>query len=277
MTKFIQNIGSLCETYDHFIIDIFGVIHDGIKPFPETIRTLQALKMSGKKLCLLSNSPRRAHNAAAQMQDMGIDRALYDHIVTSGESTHDALIGENHEFGHDCWFIGKYVVEEIVEGIPDMRLHNGPEKASFILNAIPGTSPPEVADFKDKLKIALDKDLPMICANPDLVVHVGDTLYECAGTFAAMYADMGGRVIYHGKPHAPVYGRCYELLGKPDKSSICAIGDSLHTDIAGANNFGIDSILNLAGIHREELTPETLISLDEQPHKPTYAVNGFVW
>lgn len=277
MAKHISNIGTLCETYDYFIIDIFGVLHDGIRPFKETLRTLQALKMSGKTLCLLSNSPRRAHNAAGQMETMGIARNLYDHIVTSGESTHDALVGDNHEFGQDCWFIGKYVVEEIVADIPDMRLHSGPEEASFVLNAIPGTSPPEVADFKAKLQIALNKDLPMICANPDLVVHVGDHLYECAGTFAAMYEDIGGRVHYHGKPHAPVYERCYELLGKPDKSSICAIGDSLHTDIAGANNFGIDSILNLAGIHREELTADTLSHLNDQPHKPTYVVNGFVW
>lgn len=119
--------------------------------------------------------------------------------------------------------------------------------------------------------------MPMICSNPDLVVHIGDELYECAGTFAKIYADMGGRVIYHGKPYAPVYERCFELLGNPEKSRLCAIGDSLHTDIAGANGFGIDGILNLAGIHREEITPEALESLNDQPHLPRYVVNGFVW
>jgi HAD superfamily hydrolase (TIGR01459 family) len=211
------------------------------------------------------------------MEDMGLSRDLYAHIVTSGESTHTDLASNNHNYGRDCWFIGKYVVEEIVKGLDGMHLHNGPENASFILNAIPGTSPPEVAEFKANLQIALDKDLPMICANPDLVVHVGNTLYECAGTFAAMYEDMGGRVIYHGKPHAPVYERCNELLGKPDKKEICAIGDSLHTDIAGANNFGVNSVLNLDGIHREELDADTLLKLKDQPHKPTYAMHGFVW
>ncbi|MFP4313364.1 MAG: TIGR01459 family HAD-type hydrolase [Alphaproteobacteria bacterium] len=294
MARYIQNIGALCDQYDYFIIDIFGVIHDGIKPFPETLKTLQALKISGKTLCLLSNSPRRAHNAAAQMQEMGIARDLYDHIVTSGEHTHEYLreifstpphsspsrgqdgFEKVRWEGNRCWVIGHYYIREVIEGL-DLDLKDSPQNADFILNAIPGTSPPEVAAFKDNLKIALEKNLPMICANPDLVVHVGDTLYECAGTFAAMYEDMGGRVIYHGKPHAPVYERCYELLGQPDKSRICAIGDSLHTDIAGANNFGIDSILNLSGIHREELTPEALEGLNDQPHRPTYAVNGFVW
>lgn len=277
MTQYIKNLGELCDRYDHFIIDIFGVLHDGIEPFHDTVRTLSALKTSGKQVCLLSNSPRRAHNAAAQMEDMGISRTLYDDIVTSGESTHNALAQDDHGFGTDCWFIGRYVVEEIVHGLKDMRLHQSPENASFILNAIPGTSPPEVATFKENLQIALKKSLPMICANPDLVVHVGNTLYECAGTFAAMYEDMGGIVHYHGKPHAPVYERCYELLGKPDKNQICAIGDSLHTDIAGANNFGIDCILNLDGIHREELDADTLLHLNDQPHKPTYAMNGFSW
>lgn len=281
MAKLIQHIGELCDTYDYFIIDIFGVLHNGITVFPDTVKTLQALKMSGKELCLLSNSPRRAQNASNQMESMGIPKDLYDHIVTSGESTHDALKNKIDDFhkscGHDCWFIGKHIVEEIVSDIDGIRLHDGPENASFILNAIPGTSPPEVEDFKKNLRTALEKDMPMICANPDLVVHVGDTLYECAGTFAKIYEDMGGRVVYHGKPHAPVYERCYELLGRPEKSKICAIGDAFHTDIAGANNFGIDSILNLDGIHREEVNAETIEHLDKQPHQPTYLIHGFVW
>lgn len=273
MVRHIQSLSKIANAYDAFIIDIFGVLHDGITPFPDTVATLQSLNDAGKELCLLSNSPRRAHNAAAQMEGMGIGRGLYNHIVTSGESTHNALASGAQDFGRNCWFVGKYVVEEIVAGLDDMRLHEGPQEASFILNAIPGTSPPEVADFKAKLETAAAKNLPMICANPDLVVHVGDTLYECAGTFAATYEEMGGIVHYHGKPHAPVYERCYELLGHPEKSRICAIGDSLHTDIAGANGFGIDSILNLAGIHREEDHE----SFKNAAEKPTYLMDGFCW
>lgn len=277
----LDGLQDVADKYDHFILDIYGVLHDGIRPFPGTLATLRALQDAGKQICLLSNSPRRAHNTAADLGYMGIERALFEHIVTSGESTHQALANPADDFhrscGTDCWSIGHYVVEEILYGMKNMRLLDGPEQASFILNAIPGTSPPEVSAFRRNLEIALDKDMPMICANPDLVVHIGEALYECAGTFAKMYEDMGGRVVYHGKPHAPVYERCYDLLGRPDKARICAVGDSLHTDIAGANNFGIDCALNLAGIHREEITPENIAHIDAQPHRPDYLIGGFIW
>lgn len=280
MSEYIEGLRHIADDYDHFILDIFGVLHDGIRPFPEAVATLQALKEAGKQTCLLSNSPRLAGGAAGQMEDMGITRGLYDHILTSGEATHYALKERPDAFhqscGDQCWFIGNHIVAEVFTGL-EIDLLDTPKGASFILNSIPGTAPPERAAFIDHLKTALENDMPMICSNPDLVVHIGDALYECAGTFAKIYEDMGGRVIYHGKPHAPVYERCHALLGHPEKSRLCAIGDSLHTDIAGANGFGIDGILNLAGIHREEITPEALERLNDQPHQPRYVVNGFVW
>lgn len=280
MSRYIENLKQIADQYDHFILDIFGVLHDGIRPFPDTIATLGALKDAGKQTCLLSNSPRLAGGAAEQMESMGITRDLYDHILTSGEATHYALRERPDPFhqscGDQCWFIGNHIVAEVFTGL-DIALLDSPKGASFILNSIPGTAPPERAAFIKNLEYALDKNMPMICSNPDLVVHIGDDLYECAGTFAKIYDDMGGTVTYHGKPHAPVYERCHALLGAPEKSRICAIGDSLHTDIAGANGFGIDGVLNLAGIHREELSPEALERLNDQPHQPRYVVNGFVW
>jgi len=280
VSAYIEGLRQITDDYDHFILDIFGVLHDGIEPFTDTVATLRALKNKGKQICLLSNSPRLADGAAGQMKTMGIARDLYDHILTSGEATHYALKERPDAFhqscGDQCWFIGNHIVAEVFTGL-EIDLLDTPKGASFILNSIPGTAPPQRAAFIEELKTALDKDMPMICSNPDLIVHIGDELYECAGTFAKIYADMGGTVVYHGKPHAPVYERCFELLGKPDKSRICAVGDSLHTDIAGANGFGIDGILNLAGIHREEITPEALERLNDQPHLPRYVVNGFVW
>ncbi len=280
MSKYIENIQQIAPQYDHFILDIFGVLHDGLRPFTHTVDTLKALQNAGKQICLLSNSPRLAKGAADQMEAMGIPRNLYDHIVTSGEATHYALKERPDSFhqgcGDQCWFIGNHIVAEVFDGL-DIQLQDSPEYASFILNSIPGTAPPARESFIRNLELALKKNLPMICSNPDLVVHIGDDLYECAGSFAKIYEDMGGRVLYHGKPHTPVYRRCHDLLGNPDKSRICAIGDSLHTDIAGANGFGIDSILNLAGIHREEITPEVLTHIDDHPHKPTYLINRFAW
>jgi len=184
-------------------------------------------------------------------------QALYDHIVTAGEATHHALAAREDAFhqscGNACWYIGTAYAIELLHGL-DLNMVDTPQDASFILNSMPGTETRDVEILEQRLKIALDKDLPMICANPDLVVNIGDEQYECAGTFAAMYEEMGGRVVYHGKPHAPVYERCHALLGHGDKSKILAIGDAFHTDIAGANEFGIDSLLNLTGIHWDEVT-----------------------
>ncbi|MCD8497764.1 MAG: TIGR01459 family HAD-type hydrolase [Alphaproteobacteria bacterium] len=280
----IKRLSEIAPAYDHFIIDIFGVIHDGIRPFPETIETLNALRKAGKQICLLSNSPRLAVRAVEHMKYMGISRRLYDHIVTSGEATYEHL--NTPEFrSKACWFIGKNFQEDL-ENL-NLQFTDGPEGAEFILNSIPGTGPSAVDLLKRQLEFAASRAIPMICANPDLVVNIGEEQFECAGTFALLYEQMGGRVVYHGKPHEPVYERCHELLGHPDKSRIAAIGDSLHTDIAGANRFGIAGIWNVVGIHWEELRmdhkPEEadLAKLEalvkSQPHKPDYVMKGFKW
>jgi HAD superfamily hydrolase (TIGR01459 family) len=279
MSRLIHGLAEIADEYNHFILDIFGVLHDGLRPFTHTLDTLHHLKQGGKQICLLSNSPRRAHNAADQLKYMGITSDLYDHIVTSGESTHQALINPEDDFhrqcGRACWAIGHSIAHEILHGISGLKLLNGPEHASFILNAIPGTSPTEVRALKAKLSQAVDMDLPMICANPDLVVHIGENLHECAGTFASVYEEMGGRVVYHGKPHKAVYDRAHSLLGSPDKSRILAVGDSIHTDITGARNFGIHSVLNLGGIHREEFMPENLYGLEQYSAQPDFLITQF--
>ncbi len=276
-TPLLSGLSEISDNYDAFILDIFGVIHDGLRPFAGTLDCLTHLRAAGKRVCLLSNSPRRASGAAAQMESMGIGRDLYDHIVTSGEATYEALRSRGDAMGDDCWFIGTAMVSEILEG-QDLNLVNGPEDASFILNSIPGTEASAVEVLKAQLQVAADNGLPMICANPDMVVNIGNTQHECAGTFAKIYEDMGGRVTYHGKPYAPVYERCYDLLGHPDKARLCAVGDSFHTDIAGARAFGIDSVMNLVGIHWEEaedIGTERL--LEQQAHIPTYLISGFAW
>ena len=282
----INGLSDIADRYDSFILDIFGVIHDGIRPFPGTYDCLSQLQNAGKQVCLLSNSPRRAEGAAAQMEAMGLPPALCNHIVTSGEATYEALHHRSPEMGDDCWFIGTSMINEIVRG-HNLNLVDGPEEASFILNAIPGTESRTVDELKRQLAMAADKGLSMICANPDLVVNIGNTQHECAGTFAKIYEEMGGTVSYYGKPYAPVYERCLELLDMSDKDRICAVGDSFHTDIAGANAFGIDCVMNLVGIHWEEIQMDhapdeaDLDKLREvveaQPHKPTYALAGFTW
>ncbi len=285
--QFIAGLQEIAERYDHFIIDIYGVLHDGIEAFPDTLECLSQLKAAGKEICLLSNSPRRAPGTVFQMENyFGIPRGTYDHIVTSGEATYNDLKTRKEILGERCWFIGKSVMEEVTDGL-GYTLLDDPANADFVLNSIPELGDRDRAKLMRDLQTAADKNMPMLCANPDLVVNIGPHQYECAGTFAAHYETLGGAVTYHGKPHAPVYEWAWELLGRPPKGKILAIGDSLHTDIAGANGFGIDSCFNLVGIHWEEVqldhSPGTTDLakirhiLETQAHSPTYSMAGFNW
>lgn len=286
----LAGLQEIAPDYDHYILDIFGVIHDGLRPFPGTVRALNALKDAGKQVCLLSNSPRRVRQMESSLTAMGIERGLYNHVVTSGEATFQALQNREDEFhnscGDVCWFIGHgpeyYGLDEL-----GLRVVQGPEDASFILNSTPAADRETQEVLKAMLPYALERDLPMICSNPDLVVMIGNEQYECAGMLARIYEELGGRVVYHGKPHRPVYERAHRLLGAPDKSRVLAVGDAFHTDIAGAHHFGIDSTLNLVGIHWEEVRhdhqPDQADAeklgavLSMQDKKPTYILAGFDW
>lgn len=286
----LNGLSEIIDRYDHFIIDIYGVLHDGITPFPGTIETLTELKKSGKQICLLSNAPRRIPGVTGRLETIGIRTDLYDHAVSSGEATWLALKNRDDDFhkscGDRCWFIGTEIVSEIIAGI-GIEMMDGPEEASFIVNSIPGAEGSDANFLRKQLHTAREKNLPMICANPDLVVNIGDEQYECAGTFAAFYESIGGEVVYHGKPHAPVYEHCLKLLGMPDKSKILAIGDSFHTDITGANNFGIDSVFNLVGIHWEEVQIDHAPGeadiekirhmIENSAHQPTYVMASLNW
>ena len=284
MGRIISGLSEIADRYDCFILDVFGVIHNGIDLFEGTAGCLQELKAAGKAVCLLSNSPRRAHIVGAQILGKGLpDEGLFQHVMTSGEATYQALQGM--DIGQRCWFIGADIGQEVLDGHAFEQVR-GPEEADFVLNSLIGQSGEDKAGIVEALRVAVDRGLPMICANPDLVVNIGAEQYECAGTFAALYEEMGGVVTYHGKPYAPVYEACYEFLGRPDKSRICAVGDAFHTDVAGANGFGIDVVWNIEGIHEEEVTcdlkgeiSDELIEgmLNDKAEKPSYVMKGFGW
>jgi len=283
--KHLDGIGAIADRYDHYILDIWGVIHNGIAPFTGTIACLQSLKAQNKSILLLSNTPDRSHTVADNLTAMGVTPDLYDHILTAGESAWLGLQNRADQFHQDCGTFcfcpgDDFRADE--NGIPlffqdlDVTFVDDPADATFFLNACGGAT--DSLDHQwDQTKAALAHNLPMICTNPDLVVHVGDELYVCAGTFAKYYEENGGAVLYHGKPHTPIYEMAHSLLGRPDKSRMLAVGDSLHTDIQGANSFGIDSVFNFSGIHGEELANGDGLDdvLGGQPHRPQYALDEF--
>ena len=286
----LPGIAPVADRYDGFILDLWGVLHDGQRALPGAVEALRELKARGKRIGLLSNAPRRCASVVAKLDSLAIPRDCYDFVLTSGEATHEALRDPtdawHRALGPRVWHLGPERDADVLEGLPNREVVAGPEHADFVLNT--GIDEPDepLSMYEPALRAARAHRLPMICANPDLVVMIGDFQAICAGTLALRYEELGGEVVYHGKPHPGVYRQCFERLGLDDRSRIVAVGDSLRTDVAGANAAGIDVLFVTAGIHAEELgcrlgespTAERLARLlVESPHRPTAVVPHFAW
>lgn len=254
--KQINSIKEVVCNYDYFLIDVWGVIHDGCHPYKEAIEVINYLTKQNKIVCLISNAPRRSQTLVALLIHFGIKVEKLAFIATSGELAYQKL-RQNQEnqflrFGKNYFAIGKQEAGELLAGL-DYKRVNFVEEADFILNI--GFDPNDNLGDLDKIMIAATRlNLPMICANPDLkvVTKEGEELL-CAGFIANQYQNMGSEVKYYGKPFAEIYNFILQSLsqfkdGTSSLSKILAIGDGIHTDIKGARNFGIDSLLVTGGL-----------------------------
>jgi HAD superfamily hydrolase (TIGR01459 family) len=253
----LPGFAPLAARFDGFILDLWGVVHDGVKPYPGAVDCLARLKQAGRRCVLLSNAPRRAGAAQAAMRAMGIADDLYAGILTSGEAVHIALRDRD-----DAWFaalgarvfhLGPERDRNVIETLPLIRVES-PAEAEFVLNTGPDDhqAGQAVEDFAPVLEACLAARLPMVCANPDLEVIRGGVRVICAGALAQRYGAMGGEVRSLGKPDPAIYPRVFAMLGL-DPARVMAVGDALRTDIAGAAAVGIASAWVLGGIHAEEL------------------------
>jgi HAD superfamily hydrolase (TIGR01459 family) len=288
--RLLAGLREIAPAYDGFILDLWGVLHDGSAPLPGVLDALARLKTAGKRLAVLSNAPRRAALVASRMTEIGIPPDLYDHVYSSGEEAWQHLERRDDPFyaalGRRCYHLGPARDDNMLEGIDLERVADMSE-GEFILNTGPSWGWEEtVADYETLLQAARARDLPMVCANPDLVViHEGRPAI-CAGTLAQRYEALGGRVRWHGKPFPSVYETCFALLGIAQRRRILAVGDSLRTDIAGAEATGIDSVLVTGGIHGDELgaAPGELpdrarlaAAIATSGHHPTAVMARFRW
>lgn len=253
----LEGFAPLAARYDGFIVDLWGVVHDGVTPYPGAADTLARLRGLGKKVVLLSNAPRRAHVAQANLRGMGLGDDLYDGLMTSGEATHQALAARTDPWfarlGRRLYHLGPERDRNVFEGL-DFEPVPSPEAADFVLNTGPDDlqGPTEVEDHLPLLQACLAAGLPMICANPDLEVIRGGVRLICAGALAQRYAELGGDVSWLGKPDPQIYRPVLAMLGL-EKPRVLAIGDALRTDIVGAAASGIDGCWVIGGIHGEEL------------------------
>src|SRR5438477_3622460 len=285
--RVISGVREIAPGYDGYILDLWGVVHDGTAPFPGVLDCMERLIAAGKRLVLLSNAPRRSDDVIRRITRIGVPERLYHGVMSSGEEAWLHLKHRSEPFyaalGHRCLHIGSERDLEIREGL-DLAFVDTPAEADFILNTGPAEWEDTLGSYAPVLHEALARQLPMVCANPDLVVVHNGKPALCAGALAEEYQRLGGRVRWHGKPYPSVYDSCLGLLGIGDKQNILATGDSFRTDIAGAARAGIDSLFIAGGIHAAEvsshrrLDPERIaVALDKDGLRPIAAAARFVW
>ena len=282
--QFLTGFAPLASAYDGFIIDLWGVIHDGVTPYDGAMDCLARIAARGKRSVLLSNAPRRANFAREGMQAMGIADHLYTAIMTSGEATHEALRDRPdawwRSLGDRVFHLGPARDRNVFEDTGLIPVAT-PADATFVLNTGPDDErdPSSLAPFLPDLEACRRHGLPMICANPDLEVIRGGRRVICAGALALHYETLGGTVQWVGKPDPAIYGPVLDLLGVSGERTL-AVGDSLRTDIAGASNAGIDACWVLGGIHAEALGHDPALreaAAREAGLSPAACLPRFVW
>ncbi len=251
--QILNNISSIADNYEGFLIDLWGVIHDGSNLYPGVLECLLELRKKNKQIIFLSNAPRRAFKAQIVLERLNIKKELYDHIVTSGEITYNYIEKFDHNLGTKFMILGPDKDDDILAGVPNHNQVTQIKDADFVVitgfdndNSTLEELIPQISEIKKY-------NLPCICANPDIeVVKIDGTRALCAGVIAKYYEEIGGKVIYFGKPYKQVYEHSLKLFNS-SSNKIAAIGDNLETDIKGANEFNLDSYLIAGGILAKEL------------------------
>lgn len=251
----ITGLDEIAERYDVLLCDVWGVVHNGRVPFPRTIEALERFADRGGIVVLISNSPRPREGFIVQLDQIGVSRAAWRAVVTSGDATRAEL---RKRAPGPAWRVGPARDEGIYAGT-GVELTDDPAEAAFIsCTGLFDDETEQPEDYRDRFQSCARRSLEMVCANPDRVVHRGRELIWCAGALADVYAALGGPVVMAGKPFAPIYDLALEeaeaLAGRPlDRARVLAIGDGLPTDVAGANAQGLDCWFVAGGIHGAEL------------------------
>ena len=283
----VPGLAALADAYDGYILDVWGVMHQGGPAYPEALACVRRLREAGKRVVFLSNAPRLAGQVERVLNGKGVDAALYDAVVASGDAARRALADPErlpfNGLGKRYHLLGPPGSDDVLEGLSytDAEIAN----ADFLLGIGLDDGRETVEDHEPILQAAAARHLPMICVNPDLLVIRLGVQEPCAGALAARYEAIGGRVRYYGKPHPDVYDLALAALGVTP-ARVLAVGDGLATDIAGANAAGLDSLLITGGLLADALglapgaapNPQALDDACRAAGaRPSAALPAFIW
>ncbi|MAV76796.1 MAG: TIGR01459 family HAD-type hydrolase [Candidatus Marinimicrobia bacterium] len=267
--KKLQHLSKIFQEYDAFIIDLWGVMHDGIKLNDSAINAVRELEANSKKVVFLSNAPRPAKKVVEFLKKMKMDDSLLKNVLTSGEAAMNSL--KKNKFGKKFYHLGPQRDDSLFFELKKNKTTLA--KCDFILcTGLFDGEEENLNYYSDLLRDFTKKKF--VCTNPDLIVHRGIEEEYCAGKIAEIFESLGGKVIYFGKPHKEVYLSC---LDKDQKTLV--IGDNLNTDIKGANNMNLDSIFITGGIHKSKINNEETIGtlLKEQNVSANYFQDELTW
>jgi HAD superfamily hydrolase (TIGR01459 family) len=247
----IHGLSGLIGEYGSLLCDVWGVLHNGVAAFPAAVDAIARFRRAAGPVVLITNAPRPSAPIRAQLKELGVSGEAYDGLVTSGDVTR-RLIAERP--GVRLFHIGPQRDLSFYEGL-DVVFAAEAEAELLSCTGLFDDTVETPADYRPLLERLLRRGLPMVCANPDIVVERGDRLVYCAGALARLYDELGGEAILVGKPHAPIYAAAKRQIAELGGSRPLAIGDGLATDIRGAVDNGIPALFVTGGIHAADFGP----------------------
>jgi HAD superfamily hydrolase (TIGR01459 family) len=248
------HLADLAPGYDVILSDVWGVVHNGLTATPEACAALASFRKKGGQVVLITNAPRPREEVAKQIAAFGVPRDTYDAIASSGYVTRAVIRSRP---GQSLYHLGPDRDKPIFTGL-DVTFAPLESADYVVCSGLENDEHETAEDYRARLEQMLARKQFMLCGNPDVVVERGPRLVYCAGAIADLYKAMGGEVLYAGKPYRPIYDLALSLAagGPPPLDRVLAIGDSLRTDLAGANSVGVDFVFLTAGIHAADFADE---------------------
>ena len=278
----INAIAPLGKGYAAWLVDIWGVMHNGVRAFPPAVEATRRYREQGGIVILLSNSPRPSKPLQRQLTNLGASKESYDTTVSSGDLTRHELA---KHAGARIFHLGPERDLPIFKDL-DLTRVDAKDAELVVCTGLFNDDTETPEDYEVLLRELAGRKLTMLCANPDHLVERGHNLVYCAGALAQIYEEDGGKVIYAGKPYAPIYELAEETIAgiagrKVPRSEILAIGDGIRTDMAGAAEFGLDAVFVASGLHvgpgGEGLDDLRLAELFEGRKAPRAAMPALAW
>ena len=257
MTEIIPALSHLAGRYDAVFCDLCGCLHNGKTAYPAAVAALQAFRAQGGKVALVTNAPRPNSTVIAQLDRMGVPRDAWDVVVSSGDAAQAAML--QGAVGKKVFHIGAVKDEDFFTVLPEGAV--APERVGLleaegiVCTGLEDDLTETPDDYRAQLLLGKTRGLTMLCANPDIIVDMGDKRVYCAGAIAGAYEDMGGQALYFGKPHPPIYDLARRQLGLNDAQILC-IGDGIGTDVAGGMAEGLDTLFITGGLAADEFGPD---------------------